>query len=54
MGKVQNIWGGARGGGGKLFAGCKLVRAPAPNQCKITTFITLKTDNMAKLRIELK
>ena len=47
--------GGARGqGGGKLFAGTKLTGAPDPSQCQITTFLTLKTDNIAKLRIELK
>ena len=45
---------GAKGvGGGKLFAG-KLVGAPAQNQCQIITFLTLKTDNRAKFRIELK
>ena len=45
--KVLNIgdqgseyWGGGGGGGG--------------NQCQIITFLTLKTDNIAKLRIELK
>ena len=43
-----------RGGGGKLFAGCKLIGALAPNQCQIITFLTLKTDNITKLRIELK
>ena len=47
------------GGGGeckkaKLFAGCKLIGDPAPNQCQTITFLTLKTDNIAKLRIELK
>ena len=46
------------GGGGqgeaKLFAGCKLLRTLAPNQCQIITFLTLKTDKIAKLRIELK
>ena len=42
------------GGEGKLFAGCKLVAAPANNQCQINIFHTLKTDNIAKLRIELK
>ena len=46
------------GGGGarraKLFAGCKLIGAPAPNQCQIITFLTLKTRNIAKVRIELK
>ena len=46
--------GGGVGGGGKLFAGCKLIGAPAPNQCQIITFLTLKTDDVAKLRIELK
>ena len=52
-GNVQDMgWGGARGG--KLFAGTKLIGAPDPNQCQITTFLTLKTDNIAKLRIELK
>ena len=40
--------------GTKLFAGCKLIGASAPNQCQITTFLRLKTDNIAKLRIELK
>ena len=50
---VQNI-GGAKGMGGKLFPGCKLIGAFAPNQCQIITFLTLKTDNKAKLRIELK
>ena len=60
-GKVLNIGGG--GGarlrilGGKLFAGCKLCKligAPAPNQCQIITFFTLKTDIKAKLKTELK
>ena len=40
------------GGGGKFFAGCKLIGAP--NHCQIIAFLTLKTDNIAKLRIELK
>ena len=63
------IWGGGGGGGvqegqtwggggeckkAKLFAGCKLIGDPAPNQCQTITFLTLKTDNIAKLRIELK
>ena len=52
-GKVQNIGGGAVSGD-KPFAGCKLIGAPAPNQCQTITFFTLKTDNTAKLRIELK
>ena len=50
--KVQNIGGGAVSGD-KPFAGCKLIGAPAPNQCQTITFFTLKTDNTAKLRIEL-
>ena len=48
-GKVQNI-----GVGVKHFVGCKLIGAPAPNQCKIIKFLKLGTDNIAKLRIELK
>ena len=48
---MLNIGGG---GGGKLSAGCKLIGAPAPNQCQIITFLTLKTDNIAKFRMELK
>ena len=50
------IGGGGGGGGraGKLFADCKLIGAPAPNQCQIITFLKLKTDNIAKLRMELK
>ena len=55
--------GGARfrilegGGGGqvaKLYAGRKLIGAPAPSQCQIVTFLTLKTDDIAKWRTELK
>ena len=57
QGKAYNIWGGGGGGGrrggGKVFAGCKLIGAPAPNQCQIITFFTLKTGNIANLRIEL-
>ena len=34
----------------KGFAGCKVIGAPAPNQCQIITFLTLKTDNRAKLK----
>ena len=57
--KVQNIGGGGGGGGGgamgaKLFAGCKLIGAPSPNQYQIIKFLTFQTDNIAKLRIELK
>ena len=51
-GKVQNIWGG--GGEGKLFAGCKLIGAPVPNQHQIITLLILKTDDIAKLRAALK
>ena len=40
-------WGG---GGGANF----LLAAPAPNQCQMITFLTLKTDNIPKLRIKLK
>ena len=43
---------GAKGWGGKHFVGCKLIRAPAPNQCLIITILTLKTDDIANLRIE--
>ena len=44
--------GGQRGAKGtKLFASCKLIGASAPSQCQIITFLTLKTDNIAKLRI---
>ena len=59
--KILNI--GGRGGqgseswgarGGKLFDGCKLIGAPAPNQYQIITCLTLKIDNIAKIRIELK
>ena len=55
-GKVQNIGGGGGGGrrGPKLSANCKLIGAPAPNHWQIIIFLTLKTDNIAKLRIELK
>ena len=56
-GKVQNMGGGGGGkerGEAKLFGGFKLIGAPAPNQRKIITFLTLKTDNIAKLRMKLK
>ena len=49
-GKVLNI--GGAGGGGKLFSGCKLIGALTPNQCQRITFLTLKTDNIAKIRID--
>ena len=43
------------GGGGQIFAGCKLIGAPAPNQCQIITFFTFKTKYITALRrIELK
>ena len=48
------ILGGGGGGGRQLFAGCKLIGAPAPNQCQIITFFTLKTKYITALRIELK
>ena len=50
-GKVKNI-GGPRGA--KLFAGFKLIRASESNQCQIIAFLTLKTDNIAKVRIEIE
>ena len=53
-GKVQNIGWGGGAMGAKLFAGCKMIGAPAPNQCQIITFLILKTDDIAKLRTELK
>ena len=37
---------------GKLFAGCKLKGALAPNQCQIIAFLIFTTDITAKLRIE--
>ena len=47
--------GGGGGGGDKLFAGCKLIGALAPDdQFQILTVLALKTENIAKLRIELK
>ena len=52
--KVLNIGGGVGGWGGSNFAGCKLIGAPAPNQCQIIIYLTLKTDNIAKLILELK
>ena len=48
-GQGSEYWGGEGKGGGKLFAGCKQIGAPAPNQWQITTFLILKTDNIAKL-----
>ena len=50
--KVQNIGGGQWGA--TLFSGCTMIGAPAPNQCQIITFLILKTDDIAKLRTELK
>ena len=41
-------------GGGKVFAGCKLIGTAAHNQCQILTFLTLKTDNIANLRLQLE
>ena len=51
--RFRILGGQVGGGGGRPFAGCKLP-ALAPNQCQIMTFLTLKTDNIEKLRIELK
>ena len=42
------------GGGGGEVQNIGLIRAPPPNQYKIITFFTLKTNNIAKLRGELK
>ena len=50
-GQGSEYWGA---NGGKLFAGCKMIGAPAPNQCRIITFLILKTDDVAKLGTELK
>ena len=41
-------------GGGANFSLAILIGAPVPNQCQKITFFTLKTNNIAKLRIELK
>ena len=46
--------GGQRGGDFSLVTGCKLIGVPTPSQCQMITFLTLKTDNKAKLRLELK
>ena len=51
-GKVQNI--GDWGGGSKLYDGCKLIGAPVLNQYQIITLLILKTDDIAKLRTEVK
>ena len=51
-GQGSEYWGSK--GGAKFFAGCKLIVAPTTNQCQIITFLTLKTDDTEKLRIELK
>ena len=50
--RFKILGGGARGD--QLFAGCKLIGAPAPNQCQIMTFFTLKTNYIKQLRVELK
>ena len=49
----SEYWGG-QGGGAQNFRWGILIGAPASNQCQIITFLTLKTDNIAKLRIEWK
>ena len=38
----------------KPFASCKLIGAPAPNQCQIITFPTLQTDDILTLRMKLE
>ena len=43
---------GQEGGGGKLFAGCKLIGAPAP--ISVPNNYIFHIDNIAKLRTELK
>ena len=54
-GQGSKYWGGGGGArGDQLFAGCKLIGAPAPNQCQIMTFFTLKTNYIKQLRVELK
>ena len=52
--RFRILGGGGKRGGAKLFADCNLIRVTAPNQCQIITFLTLKTDNIAKLKIEQK
>ena len=48
-GKVQNILGGGQGGPNfSLAVNCL---EPPPIQCQMIIFLTLKTDNLAKLRI---
>ena len=47
--RFQNI-----GWGSKLYDGYKLIGAPVPNQYQIITLLILKTDDIAKLRTELK
>ena len=52
-GQGSEYWGGEQRRA-KLFTGCKLIGAPAPKQFQKITFFTLKTNNIAKIRIELK
>ena len=52
-GQGSKYWGGGARGD-QFFAGCKLIGAPAPNQCQIMTFFTLKTNYIKQLRVELK
>ena len=42
------------GGGGKLFACCKLIGAPAPKSVPNNYISHIKNWGIAKLRIELK
>ena len=54
-GQGSENWGAGSEGGGKLFAGCKLIEEPhltPSKQCQIITFIILKL--IAKLRLKLK
>ena len=53
-GKGSEYWANGGPRGAKLFAGFKLIRNPESNQCQIIAFLTLKTDNIAKVRIEIE
>ena len=49
-----NLGGGGGGEQGSHFPlAINRSEPPLPNQCQIITFLTLKTDHMAKFRIEL-
>ena len=51
-------WGGGGGGGGQAGPNFSLAvnwsEPQSLNMCQIITFLTLKTDSITKLRIELK